>query len=78
MIVPPTPITQWSGSAAHGVWNAAVSAKAGFVYELERTEDFVQWTTVAGPEPGTEATLILQDTTSPPGMAFYRVRADKP
>jgi hypothetical protein len=47
------------------------------VYELERSEDLLEWHLVSPAVPGTGAPLSLVDTNAPFGQGFYRVRVCK-
>jgi hypothetical protein len=40
--------------------------------------DFQSWTDVSPSIFGNATNLLLQDASPPPGMAFYRVRANRP
>jgi hypothetical protein len=45
---------------------------------LERSTDLATWTPVATNTPGSAAPILLQDTNTPSGRAFYRLRLDIP
>ena len=45
---------------------------------LERSTDLATWTPVATNAPGSAAPILLQDTNTPTGRAFYRLRLDIP
>jgi hypothetical protein len=74
----PLPIEYFTGSVGSGVWQATFSSRSNWVYTLERTTDFQSWTAVSPSAPGNGAVLLLQDSTSLPQDAFYRVRATRP
>ena len=45
---------------------------------LERSTNLATWTPVATNTPGSAAPILLQDTNTPVGRAFYRLRLDIP
>jgi hypothetical protein len=66
------------GVMSNGVWMVTIHSQSGFEYDLLRSTNSVNWTTVAGPLPGTGGVLALPDNSPPPNSALYRVGADKP
>jgi len=74
---PPLPIQNLTGGFSNQVWQAQFLSRSNWVYTLERTTDFVSWTTAAVPQPGNGTDLVLQDSNAPVANAFYRVRAER-
>jgi hypothetical protein len=66
-VVQTTPARQWR-----------VASDTNWLYSLEQTMDFQNWTTAAPVTFGNGTNLLLQATNPPAGRAFYRVRADLP
>jgi hypothetical protein len=70
------PIGRLSGEfTTNGVWQAWFFGRTNWVYTLERTTDFGSWTPVSPTMRGTGEDMILQDTNTVAGRAFYRVQA---
>jgi hypothetical protein len=76
--LPPAPVQDLRADMINGTGQVQFLSRSGWLYGLERTADFLTWTTVSSGAPGTGANLILQDTTAPAARAFYRVRAERP
>ena len=76
--LPPPPIRNLTGAFSNGVGNMRFLSRSNWLYTLERTVDFQSWTDVSPSIPGNAAHLLLQDASPPTGMAFYRVRANRP
>ena len=64
------------GFGAGGVWETAFLSHSNRSYTLQRTINFDGWTNVAGPLPGTEGEMVMQDTNTVPVAASYRVRVE--
>jgi hypothetical protein len=77
LIVPDPPNIILTGSFANTVWQVSFATLSNWVYYLERTEDWLNWTLIAAPAHGTGAALHLSDAESR-RQAFYRVRAERP
>lgn len=74
----PPVVRNLSGSISNGVWQATVNTYAGWVYTLQRTADFQDWTDIGESVAGTGATISLSDQFPPADNAFYRVKAEPP
>ena len=74
----PPPAQNLTGAFSNGVWQVQFSDRTNWVYTLERTSGFGSWSDASDPAAGNGTTLVLQDTNSPPGHAYYRVRANRP
>jgi hypothetical protein len=71
----PLPVENLRGALAVGSWQVNFSSRSNWTYTLERTSDFLSWTSVSAAAPGNGGVLLLQDSNPPPQPAFYRVRA---
>ena len=74
----PPPAQNLTGAFSNGVWQAQFTARAGWLYTLECTTNFLSWATVSIPAGGNGTNLFLQDPNPPAGEAFYRVKAQRP
>jgi hypothetical protein len=77
VITYPLPLENFTGSFSNGVWQATFSSRTNWTYTLERTTDFQSWTSVSPTISGDGLVSALQDATTPPQNAFYRVRATR-
>ena len=73
----PLPIENFSGSFSNGVWQVTFSTRANWKYTLERTSDFQSWTRASPTISGDGLVSALQDSTTMPQNAFYRIRATR-
>ncbi len=71
----PLPVTKVLAAASGKVQFAGTT---NWLYSLERTTNFLTWTTVSLPTPGVTGTMVLSDTNALSAKAFYRIRADQP
>lgn len=78
VVVPPPPVQNLSGGFLGANWQAQFTSRSNWVYVLERTTDLAVWTEASTTISGNGATLTLADTNPPEGIAFYRVRANRP
>jgi hypothetical protein len=76
--MPPPPVQDFAGSLTNGSWQGQFLSQNGWVYTLERTQDLRTWTSASAATPGNGATVALQDVSAADGLAFYRVRAERP
>jgi hypothetical protein len=76
--VPAPPVTAASGRLQSGVWQMSFTCSTQWFYGLERTTNWLEWTSVSQPVAGTATNLTLSDSNPPPGRAFYRVKAAQP
>lgn len=76
--VPPPPVQNLSGAFSNGLWQAQFISRSNWLYTLEYTTNFVSWTDVSTTASGTGTNQFLQDTNTPAGEGFYRVRAERP
>jgi hypothetical protein len=72
----PLPIQDLAGAPSSGGWQVQFTGLTNWLYTLQRTADFSQWSSVATNMFGTGGATLLRDANAPPGRAFYRVRAD--
>ena len=74
----PPPAQNLSGAFSNGVWQVQFADRAGWLYTLECTTNFLSWTPASIPTGGNGTNLFLQDTNPPSDKVFYRIRADRP
>jgi len=68
-----------TGGFADGLWQVEFASRTNWLYLLERSPDFTNWTGVSVEKPGTGDTLILAETNRPAANAvFYRTNARRP
>ena len=77
-IVPNPPLTAFRGDLAPNAFRAEFDAKSNWVYRLETTSDFFNWSLVETEAAVTNGLMRLEDTDISPTRAFYRVVADRP
>ena len=71
----PLPISTVNTSVAGQI---QFGSDTNWLYTLEQSSDFKNWSPAAPLLAGTGTNLILQATNPPPDKRFYRVRADLP
>ncbi len=76
--VPPPPVQNFGGSLSNGLWQGQFLSQRAWLYTLERTKDFRDWTAASAAAPGNGGNVMLQDTEPANVQAFYRVRAQRP
>jgi hypothetical protein len=76
--VPDPPLTNFRGDFTNRGFGAEFDAKSNWVYRLERTSDFVEWSLVEARSAAANRLMMLEDTELSPTRAFYRVTADRP
>lgn len=72
------PFDNIGGQFTSNVWQVTFTGRSNWVYSLERTMDFQTWAVAVTNVSRQGGVIILQDTSSPSGQRFYRVRADRP
>lgn len=73
---PPPPVTNLTGDFTNQFWQVQFTSRTNWSYTLERSGDFVSWTTVSSSVTGNGGALGLSETNAPQGSAnFYRVNA---
>jgi hypothetical protein len=78
LTVPDPAIPPVAVAGARDAWHVDFLARSGWLYSLERTEDFQSWSAVSQLTPGVNGRLSLADTNAMAANAFYRVRALRP
>lgn len=78
IVLPPAPIRDLRLAFVNGVCQASFLSLTNWIYSLERSTDFLSWTSVPGTATGNGATVILPDSDPLLGGAFYRVRGARP
>lgn len=76
--VPPPPVLDFSGGWTNRVWKTAFTARTNWLYSLERTGDFKNWTAASPVTAGYEGRLVLSDLGATNSVGGYRVRAFRP
>ncbi len=76
--VPDPPLTAFRGHFMQDAFRAEFDAKSNWVYRLETTTDFVDWSLVEAKSAVTNGLMVLGDTEIPPPRGFYRVVVDRP
>jgi len=76
--VPDPPLTVFRGDFTHNVFRAEFDTISNWVYRLETTSNFVDWSLVEAKQAPANGLMILQDTEISPTRAFYRVVGDRP
>ena len=67
-----------TGRLTNNTWQVQFAGRPGWLYTLERTQDFRLWSDVSTETPGEEGEHFLSDTNASGVEAFYRVRAERP
>lgn len=76
---PEPPHPEMGALTRDAVWKATVSTQVGWVYVLERTENWREWQAVSGSASGNGGVVELRDESADlPARACYRVRAERP
>jgi hypothetical protein len=78
LTVPDPPVRNLSLGKMDNQWQATFLGNSNWVYLLERTTNFVNWSATSSIVPGNGGILVLSDTNGPTGAGFYRVRAQRP
>ena len=76
--VPDPPLTAFRGDFTNRGFGAEFDARSNWVYRLETTSDFVEWSLVEAKPAIANGLMMLEDTEISPTRAFYRVVADRP
>jgi hypothetical protein len=74
----PPPAQNLTGAFSNSVWRVQFTDHINWLYTLERTTNYLSWTTVTAPASGNGTNLFLQDANPPTDKAFYRVSAERP
>lgn len=76
--IPSPPVKNLTGGFSNQTWQVQFTSRTNWSYTLERTGDFVSWTTVSSGVAGHGGALSLSETNASPGPAnFYRVNAQR-
>jgi hypothetical protein len=78
--VPDGPIRELAGALANQRWQVEFVGRTNWIYALERTEDFRDWTVVSPKLAGSGERQVLLDEMSgaPRAASFYRLKAERP
>jgi len=74
---PDPPVSDLIAARADDAWQVGLNTRTGWLYTLERTDDFQSWTIVSPAMPGVGGRLTLSDTNAQ-AKAFYRIKAERP
>lgn len=78
LTLPPPPVQDFGGTLSNGIWRGQFLSQNGWLYTLERTLDLQTWTAASTTTAGNGGIVVLQDANAATGLAFYRVRAERP
>jgi len=78
VIVPSTPVQNFTGGFTNGVWQTQFLSRSNWLYNLQRSTDVQSWTNVSSTTPGNATNLFLPDASPPADKAFYRISAQRP
>lgn len=73
--VPDSVLLKLEGRWQSGAWVVKFEGRAGWSYQLERSQELQSWEPVGLPLDGHNEFLTLTDPSPPQGRAFYRVTA---
>jgi hypothetical protein len=76
--VPDPPLTVFRGDLTENAFRAEFDARSNWVYRLETTSDFFNWSLVEAKSVVANGPMVLEDTDISPTRAFYRLVADRP
>ncbi len=74
---PTPPIQSITGLYTNQTWEVRFLSDSNWLYQLERSPDFQNWTAISDAQPGNGTNLFLQDSQPPIVSAYYRVRAQR-
>ncbi len=76
LTLPPPPVSNLRGRFADQQWEVEFSARDGWVYVLEATEDFHGWREVSMSVNGSNGEIVLRETDAASApLRYYRVKA---
>lgn len=78
LVVPNPPLIALRGANAGNSFRANFAASTNWLYRLERTRNFQEWSLVAEGSALTDGPFYLEDAGLFPGQALYRVLANRP
>jgi hypothetical protein len=76
--LPPPPIQNLTGTFTNTVWQVSFNHQTNWLYTLQRTTSFLEWSNVVATNVASGTSIMLTDPTPPAGQAFYRVQASRP
>ena len=76
--LPDPPVMNLAGKFVAAEWQTEFLSRTNWLYTLERTTNFANWTTASTSTNGTGTNLVMVDTSTASANAFYRIRADRP
>jgi hypothetical protein len=75
--VPPPPVQNLIGAFSNHIWKASFIGRTNWAYTLERSTNFISWTSVLTQTNSAGTNLLFQDPNAPMDQAAYRIRADR-
>jgi hypothetical protein len=79
MVLPEPPLSAIEGRFTDEGWQVRFVAQTNWLYGLDRSTNFQDWTSVEWRWGTGDGRLVLQDTNANPALpAYYRVRAERP
>ena len=76
--LPPPPVQNLTGNFSGGQWQAQFLSRSNWLYSLEHTADFQNWSLVTNGFSGNGTNLVITDALPPLDKSFYRIRAERP
>jgi hypothetical protein len=78
LTIPPPPVQNISGRFLSNQWQVTFASRTNWIYKLERGNDLKAWAATTASTNGNGMNLTLVDINPPPGVAYYRVSAQRP
>jgi hypothetical protein len=76
--MPPAPVQNISLLFTNAQWQVRFMAVSNWTYYLDSSRNLTNWLQVASGATATNGLVDLNDTNTPGGVGFYRVRAQRP
>jgi hypothetical protein len=78
LTVPPPPVQDLGITLTSNQWQVSFTSRPHWFYTVERSIDLQTWPAVSTILPGNGQKIFWQDINTPPVLAFYRIRAERP
>ena len=76
--LPEPPVRKVAVRFVAGQWQVTFGSRTNWSYTLQRTADLQSWTAASAAISGNGGNLMISDTNSPQGGAYFRVSAQRP
>lgn len=76
--LPPPPVQDLAVVWSNNVAQVQFDDRTNWLYTLQRTTNFQEWTDISAATPGNGTNLFLRDFHPPADTAFYRLKAQRP